>query len=204
MEENLLNNMLYHDIIECLAAALDAKDSYTCGHSLRVSDMSYDLAREIGIEGAKLESIHIAGHLHDIGKIGVPDYVLNKSTKLSEEEWRQIKKHPEYGYNILSKSSSLKEIAQIVLYHHERWDGKGYPEGLSGADIPIGARIIAVCDTIDAMTSARPYREPFSWEECRLEVERNTGLQFDSELVKAASCLWGKWESNSKQQSYVK
>ena len=174
---------IYHDIIESLVTALEAKDNYTSGHSERVASMSYELSKGFGIKGIELENIHIAAHLHDIGKIGVPDKVLNKRGKLLPDEWEYIKMHPKIGFNILSKSKRLKYISEIVLYHHERWDGKGYPEGLSGINIPLGSRIIAVCDSIDAMTSDRPYRKSLGFEECINEIIVNTGLMFEPAIV---------------------
>lgn len=178
---------IYHDIIESLVTALEAKDIYTSGHSQRVADMSYKLSKGLGIKGIELENIHIAAHLHDIGKIGVPDRILNKNGKLLSHEWEYIKMHPKIGCNILRKSNKLKSISKIVLYHHERWDGKGYPEGLSGLDIPLGARIIAVCDSIDAMMSDRPYRKAMSFEECINEIIINKGLMFDPIIVEYIS-----------------
>jgi putative nucleotidyltransferase with HDIG domain len=183
----------FHDIIECLIAALEAKDQYTSGHSTRVGDMSLDLARAMGLRGMELENVHIAAHLHDIGKMGVPENVLNKKGKLLPDEWAQIQMHPEIGYNILSKSEELAEIAEIVLYHHERWDGTGYPKGLRGEQIPLGSRIIGVADAIDAMTSIRPYREAMSWEACMKEVLANKGRQFDPVAAEAAEKLWEGW-----------
>ena len=174
---------IYHDIIESLVAALEAKDNYTSGHSERVANMSYKLSKGLGIRGSELDDIDIAAHLHDIGKIGVPDKVLNKNGKLLPHEWEYIKMHPRIGFNILSKSKRLKDISKIVLYHHERWDGKGYPQGLSGIAIPIGSRIIAVCDSIDAMTSDRPYRKAMGFDECINEIIINTGLMFDPVVV---------------------
>lgn len=183
----------FHDIIECLAAALEAKDLYTSGHSSRVGDMSYDLGHAMGLKGQELESIHIAAHLHDIGKMGISENILNKRGKLLPHEWAQIQRHPEIGYNILAKSSRLKQIAEIVLYHHERWDGKGYPYGLREKKIPLGSRIIGVTDAVDAITSIRPYRKALSWEECRDEVFLNKGIQFDPVAVEATEKLWHIW-----------
>ncbi len=185
---------LYHDIIECLVGALEAKDLYTRGHSMRVGDMTYQLAKKIGLKGEELEFIHIAAHLHDIGKIGVPDKILSKKGKLTENEWKAIKRHPEIGSNILNCSNKLRGISKLVLHHHERWDGKGYPCGLEGESIPLGSRIIAICDSIDAMTSSRSYRRALSWEVCRKEIKNNKGTQFDPFLVEAAEELWGCWE----------
>lgn len=184
----------FHDIIECLIAALEAKDLYTSGHSSRVADMSFDLARTMGLKGQGLENIHIAAHLHDIGKMGVPENILNKKGNLLPHEWAHIQRHPEIGYNILSKSKGLCTIAEIVLHHHERWDGKGYPHGLKTDKIPLGSRIIGVADSIDAMTTARPYREAMSWEQCREEILINKGMQFDPVVVEASEKLWEKWE----------
>ncbi|MGH4123746.1 MAG: HD-GYP domain-containing protein [Clostridium sp.] len=187
MFKNLLvrfrDKEIYHDIIESLVTALEAKDTYTSGHSERVAFTSYKLSKGLGIKGVELENIHIAAHLHDIGKIGVPDKILNKTEKLLPHEWEHIKMHPKIGFNILSKSKNLKYISKIVLYHHERWDGKGYPRGLSGIDIPLGSRIIAVCDSIDAMTSDRPYRKSMSFEESINEIINNSGLMFDPVVV---------------------
>lgn len=179
----LREKKIYHDIIESLVTALEAKDYYTRGHSERVASMTYELSKSLGIKGIELENIHIAAHLHDIGKIGVPDKILNKKGKLLTHEWEYIKTHPKIGFDILSKSNRLKHISKIVLYHHERWDGKGYPKGLSQMDIPLGSRIIAVCDSIDAMTSNRPYREAMSFEECINEILINKGLMFDPVIV---------------------
>jgi HD-GYP domain-containing protein (c-di-GMP phosphodiesterase class II) len=174
---------IYHDIIESLVTALEAKDFYTKGHSERVAFMTYELSKRLGIKGNELENIHMAAHLHDIGKIGVPDRVLNKKGKLMLHEWEYIKMHPKIGFDILSKSNRLKHISKMVLHHHERWDGKGYPDGISKMDIPLGSRIIAVCDCIDAMTSTRPYREAMKFEECIKELVLNKGLMFDPYII---------------------
>lgn len=182
-----------HDVIECLTTALDAKDPYTSGHSNRVADMTFDIAKHMGLKGSKLETIHLAAHLHDIGKIGISENVLNKVGKLLPEEWAEIKKHPEIGYNILSKSQYMKEVSKIVLHHHERWDGKGYPSGLKQAEIPLGSRIITVADSIDAMTYDRPYRPAMSWKECKNEIILNCGIQFDPAVVKVIDYLGDKW-----------
>jgi HD-GYP domain-containing protein (c-di-GMP phosphodiesterase class II) len=174
---------IYHEIIECLITALEAKDPYTKGHSTRVADMAYRLGEAAGMQGEALEDLHLAAHLHDIGKIGIPDQILNKSGPLSLEEMTILRQHPTIGYQILSRSSQLKVLAEIVLHHHERWDGKGYPDGLQGEKIPFSSRIIAICDAIDAMTSARPYRKALSTAECRRELQINRGLQFDPNLL---------------------
>lgn len=137
-----------------------------------------------------IEKIHIAAHLHDIGKIGVPDHVLNKEGKLDELEWELIKAHPVIGANILNRSSKLSELSDIVLYHHERYDGLGYPYGLSGVSIPIGARIIALCDSIDAMTTRRSYRNAFDFKYAYGEIERNLGSMYDPFIGKFVLDNW--------------
>lgn len=169
----------YHEIIECITCALDAKDPYTAGHSPRVSDMAMKVCELIGLKREDIEKIHIAAHLHDIGKIGVPDAVLNKTERLNDEEWQAIKKHPSIGAEILSKSQHLSELKHIVLCHHERYDGKGYPLGLAEEAIPVGARIIAICDSIDAITSNRSYRKAHDFQYCYKEIEKNLGTMYD-------------------------
>ncbi|WP_160691740.1 HD-GYP domain-containing protein [Clostridium sp. C2-6-12] len=183
---------LYHDIIESLAAALDAKDVYTSGHSTRVGNMAYDLGIKLGIDEHNLHMIHIAGHLHDIGKIGVPDNILKKEGKLNSEEWKLMQSHSEIGYNILKKANSLRDISHIVLYHHEKWNGTGYPRGLKNEEIPIGSRIIALCDSIDAMRSNRPYRKIVSNNECYMEIIKNKGIMYDPEIT---DCLIDNWNN---------
>ncbi|MCI5959403.1 MAG: HD-GYP domain-containing protein [Lachnospiraceae bacterium] len=169
----------YHEIIDCITCALDARDPYTAGHSERVSDMALKVCQLIGLKKDDILKIHIAAHLHDIGKIGVPDSVLNKAGKLTDEEFAYIKKHPQIGAEILRKFNELSELSDIVLMHHERYDGKGYPLGRAGADIPIGARIIAVCDSIDAITSNRCYRKAHDFDYCYQEIEKNLGKMYD-------------------------
>lgn len=169
----------YHEIIDCIVSALDAKDPYTAGHSQRVSDMALVVCQLLGLNKESTQKIHIAAHLHDIGKIGVPDVILNKTEPLNEEEWKAIKRHPQIGAEILSKSVHLNELKDIVISHHERFDGQGYPTGLKAEKIPVGARIIAICDSIDAMTSNRYYRKAYSLEYCYNEIERNLGIMYD-------------------------
>lgn len=180
-----------HEIIECITCALDAKDPYTAGHSKRVSDMALTVCKLIGLSDSRSEKIHIAAHLHDIGKIGVPDSVLNKESRLDFDEWEKMKKHPEIGADILSKSHHLNEIKDIVLYHHERFDGKGYPKGLKGENIPVGARIIALCDSIDAMTSNRSYRKAHSFDYCYNEIQKNIGTMYDPLI---GECVLKHWQ----------
>ncbi len=191
-----------HDVIDCLTTAMDAKDHYTSGHSGRVADMAFDIAKCMGIKGDYLDTIHLAAHLHDIGKIGIPEQILNKPGKLLPEEWAQIKKHPEIGYAILSKSKHLDKISKIVLHHHERWDGNGYPFGLKEEAIPLGSRIIAVADAIDAMTYERPYRSALCWDDCISEITGNYGKQFDPSIAESVNKLWKNW-SVKFRQSYI-
>ena len=180
----------YHEIIECIASALDAKDSYTAGHSQRVSDMSMKVCELIGLKQEDTEKIHIAAHLHDIGKIGIPDAVLNKQSKLNDEEWETMKKHPQIGAQILSKSHHLNELKGIVLHHHERYDGKGYPDGLKGEKIPLGSRVIAICDSIDAMSSSRSYRKAHDLQYCYDEIEKNKGIMYDPIIAEYVLLHW--------------
>lgn len=184
-------NDMYHDIIKSMVAALEAKDLYTSGHSTRVAEMAYGLGELLGMTKEELRLMHIAGDLHDIGKIGVPDNVLNKPEKLEIEEWELMKKHCDIGYNILSKAKTFKGISEIVLYHHERWDGKGYPKGLKAEEIPFASRILAVCDSIDAMKSDRPYRKSISDEICKAEINKNRGIMYDSQI---AECMLENWD----------
>ncbi len=194
----------YHEIIECIVSALDAKDPYTAGHSQRVSDMALIVCKLIGLKEKDVEEIHIAAHLHDIGKIGVPDAVLNKLEKLNNAEWKAMKKHPETGAQILSKSQHLNELKDIVLYHHERFDGMGYPEGLKGEKIPVGARIIAICDSIDAMTSTRSYRQAHSFEYCYQEIKNNLGKMYDPIIGEYVLNHWEEVVGIRKQEYYIK
>ena len=183
-------NFEYHEMVECITSALDARDPYTGNHSRRVSDMACFLCQKLGISHEETQEIHISGHLHDIGKIGVPDRVLLKPGKLNDEEWELMKKHPEIGADILSKSPHFSRIAAIILHHHERWDGKGYPFGAKGTEIPIGARIIAVCDSIDAMASARAYRKALPLDVVKSEIEKNIGIMYDPKIAWVALDNW--------------
>lgn len=186
VKRNAVTHIDFHDVIECLIAAVEARDPYTSGHSSRVADITLTLAQALGLQGLQLEIVHMAAHLHDIGKIGVPDEVLGKEGALTEAEWLLVKRHPRTGYDILSRSEALSEIADIVLHHHERWDGSGYPDGLRGEKIPLGARIIAVADAIDAMLSPRPYRDAMTAEACARQIRENNGKQFDEKIATLA------------------
>lgn len=180
----------YHDIIACITGALDAKDPYTAGHSQRVSDMALNICMLMGLRNDVTEKIHIAAHLHDIGKIGIPDAILNKEEKLNDWEWGVIKTHPQIGADILGRSAHLAELKDTILYHHERFDGLGYPAGLKEEKIPLGARIIAICDSIDAITSNRVYRKAHSFECCYIEIEKNLGKMYDPTIGRFALEHW--------------
>lgn len=184
------NDNQYHEIIDCITCALDARDTYTAGHSQRVSDMALKICQLIGLKEKDTEKIHMAAHLHDIGKIGVPDSVLKKEGRLTDEEFECMKKHTTIGAEILGKSTLLSELSEIVLMHHERYDGKGYPTGRAGNEIPVGARIIAICDSIDAMTSNRCYRKAFDFEYCYAEIQRNLGKMYDPIIGKYVLENW--------------
>lgn len=153
MSTNVRELLLYHDLIAGIVTAMEARDSYTANHSIRVAEMAVALCEFLNLPGDETTLYHISAHLHDVGKIGIEDSVLRKSIPLTVSEWEQMKSHPMIGYSILSRIDSFEEIAKIVRAHHERWDGNGYPDGLSGEGIPFGARLIAVADSIDAMLS---------------------------------------------------
>jgi putative nucleotidyltransferase with HDIG domain len=175
----------YYQTISSLASALEARDSYTRGHSERVTNISLAVASRLGLGARDLDVIRQAGILHDIGKIGVPDDILKKESSLSSEDRHKIEDHPQYGNTILSQLRFLREASRAIIAHHERFDGKGYPAGLAGSDIPIVARILAVADSYDAMTSDRPYRQALSKHLAREELIANSGLQFDPDVVRA-------------------
>ena len=183
---NASHLMQYHDLIESIVAALDARDAYTASHSDRVADMVLVLAAALGLDEDETTRIHMAAHLHDIGKIAVPDSVLRKAGPLTRPEWEEMRRHPVTGYEILRKIDDFKEIAILVRHHHERWDGRGYPDGLSGLDIPPGSRVIAVADSIDAMMSSRSYRPAMTSAACRREIEKNSGIMYDPRVAAAA------------------
>ena len=176
-------NAMFLGTLEALTASIDAKDQYTSGHSRRVAHLTQELAKAIALPDHTISRMHIAGLVHDVGKIGVPEAVLCKPGKLTEEEFGLIRKHPEIGHRILRDIPQLKDILPGVLYHHERWDGKGYPHGLSEQQIPMVARLIALADSFDAMSSSRTYREARSRSEVLREIRRCAGSQFDPDLA---------------------
>ncbi len=186
----LENAALYHrqhltfmGTIKALSGAIDAKDQYTRGHSERVAKLSEMLALKIGYTPEAAERIRISGLVHDLGKIGVPESVLCKPSRLTDEEFGQIKLHPTIGYEIIKDIPDLNDLLPGVLHHHERWDGNGYPAGLAGKDIPEMARIMALADTFDAMSSNRAYRSGLPREKVFAEFRKCAGSQFDPDLV---------------------
>ena len=169
-----------------LAKTIDARDKYTAFHSKNVAQYAKDIATELGLNQREIDSIYLAGLIHDIGKIGTPDHILQKDSRLSEEEYDIMKKHPEDGFQIIREMKRIQElgISEMVRHHHERMDGKGYPAGLRGMEIPQGARILCVADAFDAMTTNRSYRPKLAIETAAEELKRCAGAQFDPVAVK--------------------
>lgn len=173
----------YLDTIEVLRLAVDAKDEYTRGHSDRVAKLAVELGRKLGFDDEHLEELRVAGLFHDIGKIGTADDILLKTESLDASEYDEIKRHPVKGAMILSAVSMFEGIVPSVRHHHERWDGSGYPDGLAGEDIELPARIIAVADALDAMTSDRQYRSHLTLEKAVEQLREGAGSQFDERVV---------------------
>jgi HD-GYP domain-containing protein (c-di-GMP phosphodiesterase class II) len=188
LELNKKRRLFIHTTI-ALAAAIDAKDHYTHGHTARVTNLSLLLAQRLIQKDKKrfdaqlLENLHIAALLHDIGKIGIPEAILNKNGPLDDNEKKKMQEHPLVGVTILQPIKELGETISGVKYHHERYDGLGYPEGLKGNQIPLLASIISLADAFDAMTTDRPYRRALSKEEAKVEIERQSGKQFNPEMA---------------------
>ncbi len=176
---------MYISTVKSLAAAIDAKDPYTRGHSERVTRFSMLIAKELGLDDKTQRDVQLCGLLHDVGKIGVPISVLRKKDKLTDEDWKHIRRHPVLGAEIVSPITQLKELIPNIRHHHERYDGKGYPDGLKGEDIPLISRILAVADTFDALTSERPYRNGLSDKAAVEEMKVVKGTQLDSVCVEA-------------------
>jgi len=175
----------YRSTLKALTAALETRDSETHGHSERVVSYSLRLGREYGLNSEQMKSLEFGALLHDIGKIGVPDSILRKPAKLTEEEWVRMREHPLHGQQILRGIEFLQGAARVVAQHHEKWDGTGYPLGLRGDDIDICARIFAVADAFDAITSDRVYRRGKSYEAASQELDDWAGRQFDAKVVEA-------------------
>ena len=171
--------------IRALAYALEAKDKYTSGHSQRVADISATIAKEVGLSGESVDRIVLAGLVHDIGKIGVTESILNKPERLTNDESRHVQKHPGIGERILAPIADDEEILRLVRSHHERYNGSGYPDGLKDTQIPLGARILAIADAYEAMTSERPYRKAMNAKAASTEIERGKGTHFDPGVADA-------------------
>ena len=176
---------LYANTLEGMVLALDLREQETGYHSYRVTEYSLMLARNLKLSHEELSIIVKGALLHDIGKIGIPDSILLKNEELTKNEWEIMKTHPQLGYNILKKINFLEESAKIVLTHHERYDGKGYPNGISGSEIPIGSRIFSIVDALDAMTSNRIYREAVGFEEAKQRIIDSSEAQFDPEVIES-------------------
>ena len=177
-------------MLSTLSRAIEERDPYTRGHSARVTALALVVARRLGWSEERLASLRVGGPLHDIGKLGVSRDVLGKKGRLDDAEFAQIREHPKIGARILLRVAAFREALPYVLYHHERWDGNGYPTGKAGEEIPVEARVLAVADAFDAMTSDRPYRSPVSEEDALAEIERCAGRQFDPEAARAFVEAW--------------
>ena len=199
-------NELFYKTVKAISSALDAKDPYTHGHSYRVTLYSMILAKKMGADDNFMEEIETAGLLHDIGKIGIPQSILCKPGKLTDEEYDIMKKHPEQGEKMISDVKQLSIIADWLKSHHERWDGRGYPSGLKGEEIPLSARIIALADTYDAMTSTRSYRKALTHQDAIAEIQRCSGSQFDPKLAQIFVDNQDEMEKakNSPEEYYAK
>ena len=176
---------LFSGTISAITEALDEKDEYTAGRSKRVSEYAVAIAKEMNLSDIEISKIEVASLLHDIGMIGVPEYILNKTEKLTEEEFKLIQQHVAYGLNIIGNITQLESVVPIIKYHHERYDGSGYPYGLKGEEIPIGARIIGLADTFDALVSTRAYRQSISVDEAIEVLKSLSGKQLDYNVVQA-------------------
>lgn len=172
-------------LVHSLTSAIDAKDPYTRGHSDRVARIALRLGQELGFDTSTLKTLYLSGLLHDIGKIGIDDAILLKPGNLTKEEYEHIKSHTVIGYNIISGLKSLKDMLPAVRHHHESWDGKGYPDGLAGEEIPLVARVVAVADSYDAMSSTRPYRDPLTEKRLFEFLRRGAGKQWDAQIIDA-------------------
>jgi HD-GYP domain-containing protein (c-di-GMP phosphodiesterase class II) len=186
----------YWNTIRALANAVDARDPYTVGHNWRVSRLAVTLSSSLGWSREALRRVELGGVLHDIGKIGISDTILLKSSRLDQDEWKVVQSHPEVGARIITGIDFLQPVIPYMLYHHERWDGTGYPCGLKGMEIPKEGRLLAVCDAFDAMSTSRPYRDAMKMDEAVEELLRNKGKQFDSNFVNSFTKMWQSGKVN--------
>jgi response regulator RpfG family c-di-GMP phosphodiesterase len=194
----------YRATLKALAHALETRDAETHGHSERVVTFSLRLGRELGLDAVQMRSLEFGSLLHDIGKIGVPDAILRKPAKLTDEEWIKMRQHPLHGQAILRGIEFLQGAARVVAQHHEKWDGSGYPQGLRGEEIDLNARIFAVADAFDAMTSDRVYRKGKPYEEAAKELELFAGRQFDPRVVEAFGCVPREDWEDLRRRSLIK
>lgn len=205
-ESNEKLEQAYLDMVQTLRYTVEAKDPYTRGHSDRVSEYSVLIGEKLGLSEEQIKVLRIGGLFHDIGKIGIPDSILQKQAKLTDEEYSEIKNHPSIGAHILGAVTTFKEIIPIVKHHHERFDGRGYPSGLKGEEIPYMARIAAVADTFDAMTSRRTYRDALDLQFVKEEIKRCENTQFDAQIAEVfLDILENDFDKIKKiQEKYVK
>src|SRR2546421_3189128 len=189
-------------MLSTLSRAIEARDPYTRGHSARVTALAESIALRLGWSKERLALLHVGGPLHDIGKLAISDEVLSKPGRLDEDELAQIREHPKLGARLLLRVAPFRQALPYVLYHHERWDGAGYPSGRSGEEIPLEARVLAVADAFDAMTSDRPYRPALSREDALAEVERCSGTQFDPQIVRVFLELFAEAEQLPAAAAY--
>jgi putative nucleotidyltransferase with HDIG domain len=182
---NLALDMANPDLIETLAAVIDARDVFTYGHSTQVTNYALAIAKEMGLPEEEREMIRKAGLLHDIGKVGISERILAKKGAITQDERHILEQHPVLGEEILGRVKDMKELAEIVGSHHERYDGNGYPYGRKGEEIPLAGRILGVADALDAMLSDRPYRPAMNLLQALVEIRRNAGTQFDPNVVEA-------------------
>jgi putative nucleotidyltransferase with HDIG domain len=176
---------LFFNTVKSLSSTIDAKDPYTYGHSERVSKIALAVAEELNLSFKEKEIIYLAGLLHDVGKIGIPEKILHKPESLNEKEYAEVKKHPTVSAQIIGTIKQMEEVIPSILHHHERFEGGGYPDGLKGEKIPIGGRILAIADAFDAMTSDRPYRKKFSVKHAIEQIKKYSNIQFDPQVVEA-------------------
>jgi len=172
------------ETLEAVSSIVEANDPYTSGHSATVTEIAIKIAQEMGLRAGQLDTLRIAGPLHDVGKVGIPSSVLNKPTGLTQAEWVMIQAHPQVSANVAQQVTAFEAAVPVIRHHHERWDGTGYPDGLKGDDIPLLARILAVADGFQAMASERPYRRARTEEEALAELQKGAGTQWDPEVVK--------------------
>lgn len=176
-------NTLFKNTIISIIRAVDARDKYTAGHSKRVVEISLMIGKTLNMDDKSLEKLELAALFHDIGKLGIPESILNKPDSLTQLEYEKIKEHPSIGESIINQIEALEDILPIIRHHHEKFSGDGYPDGLSGENIPLESRIIALADAFDAMTTDRPYRKALSFEEALEEIKNNSSTQFDTSIV---------------------